>query len=167
MDAALPSIPLGKHFRIFKLLIQNIPKMLMPMLSASLKTAAKQIQDVEAIAEKVLLDPNAGDFTNRTIFHSLLENAESGEIVAKRASLPLSKKWLTDEGVVLRFAGSDTVSSACVVGCRYLLADPIVLGKLVKELDSAWPDVSERLKVEMLEKLPYLARCSKLVFVSS
>jgi len=160
MDTALPYVPLAKHFRVFKLIIKNMPEWLTPILTASLRAGVGQIKDVEAIARKVLLNPNAADATNRTIFHSLMENAENSEFVTKHGSVSLNQTWLADEGMFLRFAGADTVSSTCVVGCRYLLAEPVVLSKLVEELDSAWPDKNERLKVEVLEKLPYLV-CSK------
>ncbi|KAK7443452.1 hypothetical protein VKT23_015625 [Stygiomarasmius scandens] len=161
MDTVLPFVPLAKHFDIVKLFIRHLPKWMTPFLAPSLQAAVKQISDVEGIVEKVLLDPDAADTSKRTIYHSLLDNAENGEFITKHGTMPLSKEWLRDEGIFLRFAGADTVSSTCVVGCRYLLAEPVVLRKLVEELDKAWPDKNERLKVEVLEKLPYFTAVLK------
>lgn len=67
----------------------------------------------------------------------------------------LNIRRLLDEGINLRFAGSDTVANAWLVGVRYLLAHKEVSEHLVAELDEAWPDSGE-ISYENLEKLPYL-----------
>ncbi|THV02611.1 cytochrome P450 [Dendrothele bispora CBS 962.96] len=161
MDTALPYVPLAKHFRIVKVLIRKIPDWITPVLSASLRAAVKQLGDVEAMAEKFLANPDAADDSHRTIFHSLWEGTGTGERATKRGSHLVTKEWLADESLFLRFAGSDTVSSTCVVGCRYILAEPTVLRELVEELDNAWPDKNVNLGIEVLEKLPYLTAVIK------
>ncbi|KAF5361519.1 hypothetical protein D9758_006131 [Tetrapyrgos nigripes] len=162
MDGVLPAIPLLKHFRIVKDIILSIPHWLAPILIPSMKFIVDQISDVIDLVETVMRDPDSdtGFFSHRTIFHSFLDgygvNGENSS-TTKRRSHPVTKQWLVDEGLICRFTGSDgTVSSACVIGCQYVLADREVLGKLVKELDDAWPDASVPAKYELLEKLPYL-----------
>ncbi|KAF5337488.1 hypothetical protein D9758_013608 [Tetrapyrgos nigripes] len=178
MDSSLPTIPLVKHFRIFKPIILNTPHWLTPILVPSMKRGLEQLRDVEDMVERVMKGSDSeGGFSHRTIFHSLLDGAQSGEYGAGRRTHSVTKQWLVDEGITMRFAksdtidnltkyrsrfaGSDTNSSTCVIGCRYVLADGEVLGKLVKELDEAWPDKSVPAKFELLEKLPYLTAVIK------
>ncbi|KAF5361518.1 hypothetical protein D9758_006130 [Tetrapyrgos nigripes] len=159
MDSMLPAVPLFKHFKIVKDIIVNAPLWLAPILIPSMKHAVEQFRGIEEMVERVIRDPDtAAGFSHRTIIHSLLDGAktQSGEFATKRRPHRITKRWLVDEATTLRFAGSDTVSSACVIGCRYVLADREVLEKLVEELDDAWPDASVPAKYELLEKLPYL-----------
>ncbi|KAF5339288.1 hypothetical protein D9758_013338 [Tetrapyrgos nigripes] len=162
MDTMLPAISLAKHFRIVKLIILNTPHWLTPILVPSMKHAVDQLKDVEDMVERVMKDSNSETgFSHRTVFHSLLDGAQSGGYGARRKTHAITKRWLADEGAIFRFAGSDTGSSTCVIGCRYVLADGEVLGKLVKELDEAWPDKSVPARFELLEKLPYLTAVIK------
>ncbi|KIK56323.1 hypothetical protein GYMLUDRAFT_47092 [Collybiopsis luxurians FD-317 M1] len=67
---------------------------------------------------------------------------------------------LVAEGLNIRFAGTDTVANACIVGIQYLLTHEEILGRLVEELGQAWP-TDRDLSYEELEKLPYLTAVIK------
>ncbi|KAF5361514.1 hypothetical protein D9758_006134 [Tetrapyrgos nigripes] len=161
MDFTIFYIPLAKHFRVVKFIVRNMPEWLAPVLNPSLKSVVGQMKDVETMVDKILLEPDTTDFPHRTIFHTLLEGSRSGEHAAKRRSHSVTKKWLVDEGLLLRLAGSDNVGNACVIGCRCILANPRILTKLVNELDDSWPDKNTQPKFEDLEKLSYLTAVIK------
>ncbi|KAE9406815.1 cytochrome P450 [Gymnopus androsaceus JB14] len=72
----------------------------------------------------------------------------------------LNLRRLIDEGINIRFAGTDTIANACLVGVKYLLAHKDILARLVAELDEAWPADGE-ISCEELEKLPYLTAVIK------
>ncbi|KAJ3755440.1 cytochrome P450 [Lentinula raphanica] len=72
----------------------------------------------------------------------------------------LQHNRLVAEGFNLRFAGADTVGTACTVGVRCLLSNRDVLVRLVRELDEAWPNEGD-IAFEDLEKLPYLTAVIK------
>jgi hypothetical protein len=167
MDTTLFYIPLAKHFRVFKFIARNMPEWLAPILNPALKSVIGQMKDVETMVDKILLESDTVDFSHRTIFHTLLEGSRSGEHVARHRSHTVTKKWLVDEGLLLRFAGSDNVGSACIIGCRCILANPRILTKLVNELDDSWPDKNTRPKFEDLEKLPYLVRLTRKLTTST
>ncbi|KAJ8079331.1 hypothetical protein PM082_021833 [Marasmius tenuissimus] len=106
-----------------------------------------------------------GDSGERAIFDSflkpdwlakqrdgILDSAEGGQEypwVAPRAVV-------IDECTSIQFAGTDTVSNACLIATFHLCNDRIMLEKLRKELDEAWSDVEDHISYEKLEKLPYL-----------
>lgn len=88
---------------------------------------------------------------HETIFHHLLvPHPEKGI-----PGIP-TKKSLLEEAVNLVAAGSDTVGNTCTVGTFYILSDPAVRSKLVKELEAVWPMIDSTPSLETLEKLPYL-----------
>lgn len=73
----------------------------------------------------------------------------------------LSRDYLLDEGLYMRFAGSDTVGNACTVALYHILDDPHVQKTLLQELMEVWPDKGLGVGYEKLEKLPYLTAVIK------
>lgn len=97
----------------------------------------------------LLADPSSLDLVeHETIYHHLLATGNDRQ--------PPSRQSLIDEGSVLVAAGSDTVANACAIGMFYVLRNPHIRSKLVKEIKEAWPDKEMSVGVQTLEKLPYL-----------
>ncbi|KAK7458881.1 hypothetical protein VKT23_009891 [Stygiomarasmius scandens] len=87
-------------------------------------------------------------------------NRENSKSTLDGLSKLLKPRQLISEAINLRFAGTDTIASACLVALRYILTRKEVLGRLVEELDAAWTRDSE-MTCEALEKLPYLTAVIK------
>lgn len=73
---------------------------------------------------------------------------------------PLSREYLLDEGLYMRFAGSDTVGNACTVALYHILINSHVHKTLLTELMQIWPDKDVTVGYEKLEKLPYFVSLS-------
>ncbi|KAJ7577965.1 cytochrome P450 [Mycena floridula] len=90
------------------------------------------------------------------IYHHLLTpNPEKGQFSAP------SKESLMHEARNLLGAGSDTVGNACTVGSFYILQDPMVHNKVIEELKMAIPGDADEIRLETVEKLPYLTAVIK------
>ncbi|THV02610.1 cytochrome P450 [Dendrothele bispora CBS 962.96] len=159
LDTSLSSVKFTTHSRIIRTLASHMPDWLGTKLG--LKAVLDQTKDIVAMVDETLRTSEDADSDHRTIFSSILEGVRNGEYASRRESQTITRAWLIDEGVVLRFAGSDTTSNACTIGTRCLLADPRMLEKLMKELDEAWPDKNTPVKLEILERLPYLTAVIK------
>ncbi|KAK7443454.1 hypothetical protein VKT23_015627 [Stygiomarasmius scandens] len=159
MDTCFSSLKFTRHSRIIRALTTHMPDWL--AIKLDLKSVLDQTNDVTAMVDETLSTADKMVSEHPTIFHSILEGVQSGEYATRRESQSVTRSWLIDEGIFLRFAGSDTTSNACAIGTRCILADPRVLGKLTRELDEAWPDRNVPLKFELLERLPYLTAVIK------
>lgn len=65
---------------------------------------------------------------------------------------------LEDEAYTVLTAAADTTGNAMTTICRYVFANPTIYQNLHAELKAAFPDESEILSYQTLEKLPYLVR---------
>lgn len=89
-----------------------------------------------------------------TVFHAIYQS-----------SLPPEEKNLTrlsQEGLVMLVAGSESTSRSLMLAIYYLLSNPNILARLQEELDSLMPDLSMVPAVKVLETLPLLVRLSEL-----
>lgn len=112
----------------------------------------EQRQQMGAQIDKLLRNPTSLESVqHETIYHHLLTPQPDNQRLP-----PISRTWLLDEGLYMRFAGSDTVGTVCTVGTYYILSDPHVQTMLVQELEEAWPDRDAAVGYEALEKLPFL-----------
>ncbi|EEB91444.1 hypothetical protein MPER_10190 [Moniliophthora perniciosa FA553] len=129
-----------------------------PAFKATLEVQAEIKKQVDvALRDSHKYDPDSDPDLN--VFYTLLNNARiEGKL---KESNRVTREWLVAEGLTLRIAGSDTVGNACTIGARCLVRDDVVCGKLVQELEMAWPDKGNPLPLERLEKLPYLTAVIK------
>lgn len=87
-----------------------------------------------------------------TIFHELL-NKEHGHKIPSFTSL-------RDEALLMVFAGTDTSSNTLTLGTIHVLHNPDIHSRLKTELLTAWPELMNRPRYEVLEGLPYLVPLS-------
>lgn len=83
-----------------------------------------------------------------TVFHSIYQS-----------SLPIEEKSLnrlSQEGLVMIVAGSESTSRTLMMATYYLLANPPALARLKEELAEAMPDPLVVPPVKVLEALPWL-----------
>jgi hypothetical protein len=83
-----------------------------------------------------------------TVFHAIYQS-----------SLPTEEKSLTrlsQEGLVMLVAGSESTSRSLMLATYYLLSNPSILARLREELDLLMPDSSVVPTVKTLEALPLL-----------
>ena len=104
------------------------------------------------VAIKSAIDAGMKDESRTTIFHQLLNpNATEGHVVP-------SIDNLTDEGLVILGAASDTTGNAMAIAMYGVISNPTIYSKLAAELNSAFPDPLVTLDFITLEKLPFLVR---------
>ncbi len=103
--------------------------------------------------DEIMKDPSTLESSPyETMFHHMVANSKKN-----KAGLPqLNKKWLLQECLNLRFAGSETIGNTTTVGTFHVLRNEHIKRTLMKELEEAWPDVNVPFSFERLEKLPYL-----------
>lgn len=78
-----------------------------------------------------------------------------------RADIPDSEKEtrrLVDEAMVLVIAGMETTAQTLAALMYHLLANPPILKRLKRELETAMPDPNELPTASKLDSLPYLVR---------
>jgi cytochrome P450 len=76
-----------------------------------------------------------------------------------RSDIPEAEKAtlrLTDEAMVILFAGSETTASTLAVIVYHLLSDRVMLQRLKVELEAAIPDANHLPDASKLERLPFL-----------
>ncbi|CAA7265160.1 unnamed protein product [Cyclocybe aegerita] len=130
MDQTLPMIWIFKHF---------------PLIKAVLLNMGSQIDDI-------MKDPSSlHNIEHETIYHHFLTPQPENQRLP-----PVTREWLLDEGLYLRFAGSDTVGNVCTVATYRILNDKRIHHKLLTALKEAWPDRDASPSFEGLEKIPYL-----------
>jgi cytochrome P450 len=105
-----------------------------------------------AQVDELLLDPEASKRAeHETVYHHLMTR-QPGK---GQHEIP-SRNSLLSEGVSLVVAGSDAGGGTLTVGVFHVLRNKSVSSTLIKELEAAWPDKDAPMKLEDLEKLPYL-----------
>lgn len=105
---------------------------------------AEQIDRINAKLEK----PN--EYPYPIIYRSLMDPANyNGRPLPSRASL-------IEEAIALLIAGTDTTGTTMTIGTYQLLRNPETCQRLKAELKEAWPNLEDRPRTEVLEKLPYL-----------
>lgn len=85
-----------------------------------------------------------------TVFHGIYQS-----------SLPIEEKSLnrlSQEGLVMIVAGSESTSRTLMLATYYLLTTPSAMASLKKELLEVMPDPSIVPPVKVLEVLPWLVR---------
>ena len=106
--------------------------------------------------DDILGDPSSlQTVDHETIYHHFLTPQPENQRMP-----PITREWLLDEGLYLRFAGSNTVGNICTVGTYYILHNKDVHQKLFKTLKEAWVDKDTPASYEALEKLTYLVSFS-------
>ncbi|KAK2630516.1 hypothetical protein QTJ16_001336 [Diplocarpon rosae] len=94
-----------------------------------------------------------------TVFHGIYQS-----------SLPMEEKSLSrlsQEGLVMIVAGSESTARTLMLATYYLLTTPSALANLKKELYEAMPDASIVPSVKVLEGLPWLHAVIKETFRTS
>lgn len=154
MDATLPMIWVFKHFPFIKSILLNVPEWTAAYLKPSTIGILEQRRQMGAQIDELLKDPSSlENVEHETIYHYLLTPQPENHRLP-----PISRTWLLDEGLYLRFAGSDTVGNVSTVGAYYILSNPQIHTTLANELEEAWPDRDSVFGYDALEKLPYLVR---------
>ena len=108
----------------------------------------KQVREVSSNPEKLEMEGG-----HRIIYHELLK-----ERVGKNGErLPAPEPGsLYEEAQALLFGGTDTVGVTLMIGVSCLSGDKNVEEKLRREIMTVWKDRSHEIRLEELEKLPYL-----------
>lgn len=84
------------------------------------------------------------------MFHQMLDPDITGGHVAPSNSDP------ADEALSITAAAADSTGNAMSYAIFNVVTNPPVYEKVKSELREAFPDPNERLRVAVLEKLPYL-----------
>jgi cytochrome P450 len=157
MDATLPMIWVFKYFPQIKNLLLSVPEWMAAHLKPGTTGILEQRHQMGAQIDELLRNPSSlEDIGHETIYHHLLTPQPENQRLP-----PISRTWLLDEGLYMRFAGSDTVGNICTVGAYYLLSNSHIQRTLVEELEEAWPDRDSVMSCETLEKLPFLTAVIK------
>jgi len=157
MDQTLPMIWIFKHFPIVKKLLLGVPECFASILKPSTKGILEQRKQMGAQIDDILKDPSSlQNVDHETIYHHFLTPQPENQRLP-----PITREWLLDEGLYMRFAGSDTVGNTCTVATYHVLNKKPVHAKLMECLRGAWPDREAPPKYETLEKLPYLTAVIK------
>ena len=105
---------------------------------------AAQVKSVLSYTDKI------GSKSHPTVFHALRDN---DELPSSEKSLPR----LVWEAQSLVGAGTLTSTHTMSITTYHILANPSVLGTLMKELEEAIPDPDTPASIQTLEQLPYLS----------
>ena len=152
MDNTLPMIWVFKHFPLIKTLLLGVPESFASVLRPSTKGILDQRNQMGAQIDEILKDPTSlQNVDHETIYHHFLTPQPDNPRLP-----PITRQWLLDEGLYMRFAGSDTVGNTCTVATYYILSNKRVYDTLTAALKLAWPDKDVPVRYETLEKLPYL-----------
>jgi hypothetical protein len=152
MDHTLPMVWVFKHFPLIKFLLLGVPECFASVLKPSTKGILEQRKQMGAQIDNILKDPSSlQSADHETIYHHFLTPQPENQRMP-----PITREWLLDEGLYLRFAGSDTVGNICTVGTYHILHNKSVHQKLFESLKEAWPDKNAPASYETLEKLTYL-----------
>ncbi|KAJ3559955.1 hypothetical protein NP233_g11133 [Leucocoprinus birnbaumii] len=189
IDHTLPMIWVFKHFPFIQKVLLNVPECFASVLKPSTKGILEQRKMMGDQIDQIMKDPDSlCGGGHETIYHHFLNPGDEADFyvtprtpdskdthrpivydVPDRKSnsmktgppTQLSRDYLLDEGLYMRFAGSDTVGNTCTVALFYILNSPDVQKALLHELMEAWPDKEMNVGYEKLEKLPYLTAVIK------
>ncbi|EKM81552.1 hypothetical protein AGABI1DRAFT_69832 [Agaricus bisporus var. burnettii JB137-S8] len=182
IDNTLPMIWIFKHFPLVQKVLLSVPECFASVLKPSTTGIIEQKRMIKEQIDQILEDPSTlSRGGHETIYHYFLnpKNKEefsmrletdpkdnslpnpTGELEGRRDSTTLSKNYLLDEGLYMRFAGSDTVGTVCTAALYHILNNPLVHQTLLKEMMEIWPDKGILIGYEKLEKLPYFTAVIK------
>ncbi|TFK39689.1 cytochrome P450 [Crucibulum laeve] len=157
MDQTLPMIWVFKHFPLIKRLLLSVPESFASVLKPSTTGILEQRKQMGAQIDEILKDPSSlENVEHETIYHHFLTPQPENQRMP-----PITRDWLLDEGLYMRFAGSDTVGNTCTVAAYHILTNPDIHDRLAQELKAAWPEKDLTAGYETLEKLPYLTAVIK------
>jgi hypothetical protein len=171
-----------KHFPLVQKVLLNVPECFASVLKPSTKGVLEQRKMMGDQIDEIMKDPSSlCGGGHETIYHHFLNpgsedefhvtpwmsdprdaqprnHDDSGSEAPEKeiSTPPLSRDYLLDEGLYMRFAGSDTVGNACTVAFYYILTNSHIYKTLFQELLDIWPDKGLFIGYEKLEKLPYL-----------
>ncbi|KAH9177359.1 cytochrome P450 [Lactarius sanguifluus] len=154
---AIRVITIRKYSRTLVKVMRHIPVWFgknfgTPMTKAMFLFQAALMDQIDEILHNPASLENA---PHKIIYHSLLDpDANKGRPLPSRLSL-----W--HEAQALFGAGSDTIAVAATTASYHILHNPEIQQRLVNELRTAWPDLEEVPRYEVLEKLPYLTAVVK------
>jgi hypothetical protein len=152
IDQTLPMIWVFKHFPLIKHLLLGVPESLASILKPSTTGILAQRKQMGAQIDAILKDPSSLKHADHeTIYHYFLTPQPENQRLP-----PITREWLLDEGLYMRFAGSDTVGNTCTVATYHILANKDVRDRLAQEVKEAWPEKDAPASYETLERLPYL-----------
>ncbi|XP_006461681.1 hypothetical protein AGABI2DRAFT_205504 [Agaricus bisporus var. bisporus H97] len=182
IDNTLPMIWIFKHFPLVQKVLLSVPECFASVLKPSTTGIIEQKRMIKEQIDQILEDPSTlSRGGHETIYHYFLnpKNKEefsmrletdpkdnslpnpTGELEGRHNFTTLSKNYLLDEGLYMRFAGSDTVGTVCTAALYHILNNPLVHQTLLKELMEIWPDKGILIGYEKLEKLPYFTAVIK------
>ncbi|KAF8997881.1 cytochrome P450 [Cyathus striatus] len=157
IDGTLPMIWVFKHFPFIKYLLLGVPEIFASVLKPSTVGILEQRRQMGKQIDYIMKDPSSLDnVDHETIYHYFLNPQEDNQRLP-----PITREWLLDEGLYMRFAAGDTVGNTCTVAAYHVLTNEHVHKTLTQELREAWPDKDLWLGLESLEKLPYLTAVIK------
>ncbi|EDR13906.1 uncharacterized protein LACBIDRAFT_244728 [Laccaria bicolor S238N-H82] len=157
MDQTLPMIWVFKHFPLIKHLLLGVPESFASVLKPSTTGILEQRRQMGAQIDAILKDPSSLKHADHeTIYHYFLTPQPENQRLP-----PITREWLLDEGLYMRFAGSDTVGNTCTVATYHILANKDVRDRLAQEVKEAWPERDAPASYETLERLPYLTAVIK------
>jgi hypothetical protein len=176
IDNTLPMIWIFKHFPLVQKVLLSVPECFASVLKPSTTGIIEQKRLIKEQIDQILKDPSTlcrGG--HETIYHYFLNPKNKEEFSMRLETDPkdnrlnstegfegkldfttLSKAYLLDEGLYMRFAGSDTVGKVCTTALYYIINNPLVNQTLLEELMEIWPDKGMVVGYDKLEKLPYL-----------
>ncbi|SMR47245.1 unnamed protein product [Zymoseptoria tritici ST99CH_3D1] len=156
MDASLPTFVVFKHFSAVRKLVFSFPGWLTKMTAPGLGGLVDLQQLLGAQVKEVASNPELLKQTSHpTIYHRLLD-PEANEA----AGVP-SQQSLYEETQALLFGGADSVGNTVTIGLYHVLQSPKMISRLKAELLRVWPDLQSQPRVEVFEKLPFLAAVIK------
>jgi cytochrome P450 len=147
-----PALYAFQQFPSLQRLALKIPPWLAPLLSQPLGYVTSMqvecIRQIESVKEKM---SQGYDIGRPTIFSTLLSEDDKPEGFRVPTTLELK-----DEAYSVLVAAADTTGNAMTVAAFNVIYNPVIYGKLAKELENRFPDEASQLPFVELERLPYL-----------
>ncbi|KAF2257737.1 cytochrome P450 [Lojkania enalia] len=146
-----------RHLPLLGDILLCLPEWLLARMSAPLRSFLAMQEDMRVQVKETFAREKNDIGTHRTIFEELRDS-----------DLPPEEKRLqrvVDEAVLVVGAGSDTTSQTLAIMTFQLLKTPLVLQRLIAELDANITDPSNVPALHKLEQLPYLASLPLLIIL--
>ncbi|KAF8164895.1 cytochrome P450 [Crassisporium funariophilum] len=157
MDATLHLAWVFKHFSFLRKWVDACPEWIGLALMPGTKGYYDQANQLGSDIDEIIKNPSIlHNSEHETMYHYMITKQNE-----KEGLPPMSRTWLLHEGLNLRFAGSETTGNACTIAAFHVLRDQNMKATLMKELDTAWPDIEAPIGYEGLERLPYLTAVIK------
>jgi cytochrome P450 len=156
MHNALAGFILFANFPLFRKALLSLPFWLAIILSPATAGFSRFRQVLKKEVEHVLANPESlKDQPHPIIYHRLLDpEAQKGRPIP-------GVRDLCDEGQLLLFAGSDTVSNTLMIGFFHIISQPSLQARLRDEVLASWPKLDSPPTFETLETLPLLTAAIK------